>query len=536
MLGPSQIAARSGIQAVQAGAGWDVMRLAYDATDESVHPRFVDYVAAQLGMTPDVVMQHLVVQSDAKSKTARDPWDDERDDLEWVPFPTKMLPEPMRSYVEQAAPATGGNETNLALHLLALLSSCVGTTRMARIKDDWREPAALWCVVISNSGQNKTPQFNEVVGLLRDHVKRANKEYDDAKADYRARMQEARANRKSGESPEDVEEPIHKRYMIDDATLEAAARTLQGNPRGVLLACDELAGWFKSFGAYKGGKGSDKEHWMRLKNASNLTIDRKGGGIDGRTTYIPRAMIAVTGGIQPEPMRLAISKEDIENGLLARFILANPPDKLVEWNEAVVNPACRNAVKGVVAWLLGLNHDANGDPCDVTFSPEAMKLWVNHVNEIGRMNAAEPSNCVRAMCSKLKGDAARIALVLHLARAGSGDSVERDEIDDWTMRCALEITWWAIRENKRVYERMGWAASRVETLDAKVINVLRSAPAAGLGMGLKDVHRATNNKHKGAELREALARLVAAGDAVVKMEQSPGAKKPSEKWAVVLAK
>jgi hypothetical protein len=87
---------------------------------------------------------------------------------------------------------------------------------------------------------------------------------------------------------------------------EALAPILQANPRGLLLARDELAGWIGSFDRYanKGKASADSANWLSMFNAENITVDRKTGF--PRTIHVPRAAVCVVGGIQPAILRRAL--------------------------------------------------------------------------------------------------------------------------------------------------------------------------------------------------------------------------------------
>ena len=54
--------------------------------------------------------------------------------LPWQPFPVDTLPEPARSYVVCGARAMGCEPAYIALPLLAMLASAIGTTRRMRLK------------------------------------------------------------------------------------------------------------------------------------------------------------------------------------------------------------------------------------------------------------------------------------------------------------------------------------------------------------------------------------------------------------------
>ncbi|WP_282459938.1 hypothetical protein, partial [Mycoplasmopsis arginini] len=68
-------------------------------------------------------------------------------------------------------------------------------------------------------------------------------------------------------------------------------------------------------------------------------------------------------------------------------------------------------------------------------------------------------------------------------------------------------------------------------VDVKLLNLLRAAP---LGLTLKELHRGTSNKHKGSELRDALARMAVAGTAVSRSEKSETARRAVDRWFALI--
>jgi hypothetical protein len=65
-----------------------------------------------------------------------------------------------------------------------------------------------------------------------------------------------RDSKAGGDPPEKPAEPQAVRYVVSDTTVEALSPLLLANPRGLLLARDELAGWLGSFDKYAKGKVS----------------------------------------------------------------------------------------------------------------------------------------------------------------------------------------------------------------------------------------------------------------------------------------
>ena len=94
-----------------------------------------------------------------------------------------------------------------------------------------------------------------------------------------------------GDAPE---KPACRRVVTSDPTIEKLSDLLQYNPRGLLVARDELGGWLSNFTRYKGKSGgSDLPGWLEMFRAEALVIDRKTG--DRPTIFVPRAAVSVTG-------------------------------------------------------------------------------------------------------------------------------------------------------------------------------------------------------------------------------------------------
>src|SRR3970282_2004204 len=99
--------------------------------------------------------------------------------------------------------------------------------------------------------------------------------------------------------------PEADRCVVSDTTVEALAPLLLANPRGLLLARDELAGWIGSFDRYAGGKGgADPAHWLSIHNGESIVMDRKTG--IRPTIFVPQAYVSVCGGIQPAILHRAL--------------------------------------------------------------------------------------------------------------------------------------------------------------------------------------------------------------------------------------
>ena len=61
---------------------------------------------------------------------------------------------------------------------------------------------------------------------------------------------------------------------VESQTIQAVGEILRDNPRGLLLARDELDGWLQSHTQHRQGRGTDRPLWLELHRAGNLFVDR----------------------------------------------------------------------------------------------------------------------------------------------------------------------------------------------------------------------------------------------------------------------
>lgn len=449
--------------------------------------------------------------------------------LQYRPFPVAALPEPARGFVRQCTVAIGCDAAYIALPLLSALASAIGNSRRIRLKRGWCEPAIIWTAIVGDSGTLKTPAFKQVMQAVRARQAQSLKQYAEAMEDYeRNRAKYDRAyqqwkRRKGDEDPPTKPEPPQaRRYLVADTTVEAIAPILRENPRGVLLARDELAGWIGSFDRYAGGKGgADAAHWLSMHNAELIIVDRKTG--EPRTILVPRASVSVTGGIQPAILERALGIEHRESGLAARLLMAWPPRRPKRWTEAEISAGMEQSIATIFDSLYTLeparDSDCDPQPIDVPMTSAGLAAWKAFYNEHAE-EQAELTGDLSAAWSKLEGYAARLALVVHFIRWAAGDPTlgDPDRIDEVSIAAGVTLSRWFGHEARRAYAMLGesdedrgrrrlielierkggsvtvreWQRSRslkstgdaeleLKDLEAAGYGVLRPAPQAGRG-------------------------------------------------------
>jgi len=470
----------------------------------------------------------------------------------YQPFPLEALPSPAREYVVQAAKALRCDPAFVALPVLAALASAIGNSRVVRLKRGWQEPAVLWTVIVGDSGTLKSPAYLKAVEHLYGVQRRLLNEYREDCNTYQERLQQYKAAKKAYETaqkkpkagdedsladspphPGDPpEEPVYRRVICDDITIEGLASLLEDNPRGVLSARDELAGWFGSFCRYKGSKGgSDLPKWLEAHRAGTWIVDRKTG--EKKHYFVRRATVSVTGGIQPRVLAETLTTEFLAAGLAARLLMAMPPKVRKEWSEAEVSEEAEQAYHDVLDKLYKLDldkKDGERGPHVIKLSHGAKEAWVRFYNEW----AAEQLNAegeLAAAYSKLEGCAARLALLHHTVTYAHQETDSTVVIDARSMEAGITLARWFANEARRLYGMLSETLEEAET--RRLVEYVASKD--GRRITARMLQKSNSRKYPSAEAAEAaLQGLVLKKLAVwVQQEAGPKGGQPG-KWCVLV--
>jgi len=370
----------------------------------------------------------------------------------YVPFPVKLLPEPLCSYVQAAADAIPCDTGYIAPHVLAACAGCIGLSRVIRLKGgkrrNWSEPPIIWSAVVAYSGTCKSPAFDVAIDDVQSIETELNEEHALAEEQYRRELKAYKADGGEGEEPKP---PIERRIRIQDTTIEAMAITLINN-RKLVLARDELRAWVEGFRAYKGKSGgNDMPKWLEIHRGNPISVDRKTG--DHKKVRVSRAAVSVCGTIQPKIVAKAFDSEAFDAGCVARILLTMPPRQPKVWSDTEVAEVIAEQYHSLVRKLYALEPDTSGDrpyPHALRLSPEALSRWKRFVNQWGAKTFASAEQDASAF-SKLEGYAARFALIFHIIRHIHDDKSDLVPVELNDLERGIALAHWFADEAERVY-------------------------------------------------------------------------------------
>lgn len=361
------------------------------------------------------------------------------DDVTQLPFPVAALPRAVGEFVTAAAGSLQADTSMIAPLTLAALAGSIGNTARIALSPDWREPAIIWACVIAPSSAAKSPAMDHAIAPLWIIESKARAEHKAALAGL----------------ADDAPRPKCKRFIVQDVTIEAIAPILEENPRGLLLAVDELSGWFDGIGQYKSGKSADLAKWLQLHGGRELSIDRKA---NRESIYVASACVSLCGTVQPGALKRVLTPGLVEAGMAGRFLFAMPPaGGERKWPIPTIDPGCRAKYAAVIEALADrqLQTDSAGGlaPQVLPLSSDANTVWGEWFDYINNFKITHPDS-IAAAAGKLEGGAARLALIHHLANwaAGGSDHPKRhDEVGADSMRAGVVLARWFLDESLRVH-------------------------------------------------------------------------------------
>jgi hypothetical protein len=423
-----------------------------------------------------------------------------------VAFPTYLLPEPLRSFVRQAAQAIGCDEAYAGLPALVAAASAIGNARHVELKPGWTEPPVIWAAVVGDSGTRKSPPFRLAMRPLQDADARYRDEFRAALGRYNALTSEARADRDANPPP------ARRRALTEDTTIESLAGILADNPRGLVNARDEIEDWFQSQTRYKGkAGGSDRSRWLTLWRADTLTVDRKTGpDPEQRSVHVPLAACSIVGTIQPGVLAAALDRMARESGLAARLLLAMPPYRVSPWTEAEVHPDTLAAYDHLIRDLLALRMPTDllrrrPRPEPIRLSPEAKGRWVEWYDALqAEKRDAGPER--RATLAKLEAYAIRFALVFHVVAEVTAGRGGLDPVGDVAVQCGTQLAEWFGLEADRI--AVGLAESEGDREVSELVEWIR---ARGRQCTVRELMSRRGRYKTAEDARQALAELVDLG-------------------------
>jgi hypothetical protein len=232
---------------------------------------------------------------------------------------TEVLPVGLAQPIEKLATMLNLRSECYLAALLTQVASLfkVGTETVLRRDTDWRCVPNYFAAIVAEVSQLKTPIPKAIIDRpMRVLRQQAQKEFDQAKKNYEAELNNWKAAKKENDRGLAPEPPRERIYFFDKATGEGIIYQQAAYPvQAMMYFCDELAGVFKSGNQYRGGKGSDEEDMLSFWNGTGTTVLRAAGV----RASVEAVGLSIFGTIQPDVLAGLLKDCSDSNGKFARF-------------------------------------------------------------------------------------------------------------------------------------------------------------------------------------------------------------------------
>ena len=417
-----------------------------------------------------------LAEVETKPAPAAQPWPEivPFDALDLPDFPTYVLPDALRRWVEEESRATQTPADLAAMLALAVCSACIARHVVVEPRPGWREPVNLFTATLLEPGNRKSAVFADATEPLREleaeRIKAARPVVAREQSERRQKvarlhMLEKIAATKDGDEAAEARreadnlaveldeqpEPVLPRLIVDDATAEKLGMLLaeQGgriasmSPEGGVF--DLMAGMYSKSGipqiiVYLMGHSGD-----------DLITDRVGR----KSVLVKRPALTCAYAIQPAVIQGLVQQQMAfrGRGLLARFLYAAPHSWIGQ--RAIAPPPVRDATREAYRWVVrGLAESVSKSEGETVLrlTDDADALLRNWEAEIEAMlDDGGAMENIRDWGAKLAGATVRLAAVLYCVCVLYGP-IER--IDRQLMGAAIDIARYLIPHAEAVLSRI----------------------------------------------------------------------------------
>ncbi|MEW6125018.1 MAG: DUF3987 domain-containing protein [Pseudomonadota bacterium] len=371
-------------------------------------------------------------------------------------FDLSSLGEGLARWAADTARCTSAPADYVATALLTLAGGVLGNARWPEARSGWSEPPILWTALVGDPSAGKSPAMSRVTALADEIEAELARRHEAAMKEYAQASVIAKITHDQWETqvklaikntphlppvhmPAEAEEPVKPlrgQLVIGDATTEKLAYLAAGNPQGMLMTRDELAGWLSSLGRYGGGD-TDRAFYLECYGGRAFNLNRV--KLDA-PLYIRHLTIGALGSIQPE--RLAPILDSAEDGLSARFLWCWPePPRTFRIHDTRPSDALPRKVVNLLHHL-AMTTDALGNPEPVRVPLDAgandtLESFGQSILERSR----DASGSFASALGKARGHALRLSCILEHIRwaALPGRNAEPAAISERAMRAAITM-------------------------------------------------------------------------------------------------
>ncbi len=341
------------------------------------------------------------------------------------PFPLKLLPPLWSAWIADTAQSAGTSADYVAQGLFAAIAAVCGAGVRVRVTSAWTESLVLWLALVGSPSSGKSPALASVRAQLGQIEDLQRQDDGERRRSHAGKLEQARlamerwqadckrADKDGYPPPQQPEEAgfdqpfMPSQIVVADATMEALADVVAGNPRGVILWRDELTAWLANLGRYASG-GSDRAHWLEAWAAAGITVNRRSRP---EPLHLPKFPVSIVGSIQPD--RLAEVFQGSDDGMAARFLYAWP--ELPKYTSLMDRRVARDDEALAMLQAIAMAAANPEQPLTLSFEHDALEHFDGFLERLHEQAGRAGANALEeGWLGKGRGTVARLAGLLTL--------------------------------------------------------------------------------------------------------------------------
>lgn len=398
------------------------------------------------------------------------------DDLPDISVDT--LPDPLNRFAVELSEFTQTPvELSIAL-ILSVISAAIGHKFEITVKEGYSEPLNEYFLVAMDSGERKTPVFNQILSPIshweRVKVKEAESENAKISTVLTLKNKQIKAlENKYAKSESDTDQAdilkkikeinlclpelmVPEKIFTDDSTTEAFIELLANNMGHLAIFSDEGGIFDIMAGRYSNGK-ANIDAFLKGHVGSQIKVARK-----GQTEIVienPYVTIGMT--VQPNVLKSVIQNDTfVGRGLAARFKYFVPSSRVGRRNvnATPVSRSVKDAYQCCISTLLDLGADKSAKKT-IKLSSKALQCWHEFSAKIeARLQKGNDFEKIKPWANKMAGSAVRIAGLVHIVKNLGTDPTSKP-IQSSTMKKAFDFMQVSAMHALVVFDKMKIDAS-----------------------------------------------------------------------------
>ena len=434
---------------------------------------------------------------------------------EEVPFPIESLPDSLRLIVEDVCQGYDCGHGMFSLPVLVAMSAAIGNSHILALTPSWKVKPAIWAAIVACSGSGKSQPAGEAIRPLKtidtrfDEINKdewtkhdkARSSYEKQKATLAAKISSARYGTAKVEPDEkkaaEYEEKLNKlkspepaiirQVCIGDTTQEALVDILASNPRGCVVAVDEIASFLGGIGKYNGAERAEKGFYNALYEGDTIVVNRKGR----LPLRVDNPSCALFGTIQPALVDAILNQEDKNSGFAGRLMLCRVPKVWRSFNSGGVPAEVSQRYESLIdeIWRICPTGRANdySQPIVCQVSHEAAEAYekIHNETETLRMSSSGFAESLWAKCRTYTG---KLSLIFHVAenRSNAGSVAVTAE----TLVNAYKLARYFVNQALDID-----VAQRIGVDESQTMELIEAINEAGGTLSIRDVMRSFQSEY-----------------------------------------